>query len=481
MKDNDCTAFFISPKWYCLCIAVMLFCFDSKSQKNTILSKSIREFKETRFAELMKAQIEFQCANDTIFLPDSFYARITLKDGTPVKQIGTNPYSIPASKFAKYGVDIADKKAVVKFLADIQAKYKPYECKCGETSSIVKWLLDEKADELRTCVNYLTKTYKNLVKEFNPQNIFFENYQSNDIISEYNILNGEHVIFFNERLLSLCEFFSSLAYGFSKHIDSAGRKGLIFPKGIDDSIKNSNHAKQQFINGILSFHYGCPRPFTEFGDNVLKFKEYMEMFVLAHEYAHAVYGHNSYHNKFGEILSKDEKRQLYLNSWFNEIQADIFAQNILIAKHRLEYPDSSHLVLLLAGSFYLTCIDLLEKSKLVLSSNDINGDSTINFYGEAFKKLQDIVNPFPLSLMEMNVFDVKPEYIELIDAVIPNSHPPAWVRAYNLFTTVITLVKRDSKTPERGLANIMFAYEMCAVLYSLYFNSKNDLIKAKQK
>src|ERR1700741_1691098 len=105
-----------SSKWYCVILVPVLLSFECMAQKNSDLSKSIKEYKEFNFAQLMRAQSEFKCPNDTIFFPDDYYATITSRtDSPPLKQFGTNMYAIPLEKFIKYGVNVKDPKAFAKF------------------------------------------------------------------------------------------------------------------------------------------------------------------------------------------------------------------------------------------------------------------------------------------------------------------------------------------------------------------------------
>jgi hypothetical protein len=476
---NKCgTNPFTTSGGFSLLIIAVLISLVCHAQNDTSLRNYIKKFKESRFADLMKAQVDFKCPNDTTFFPDSIYVTFTSpEDTSPVKVFGSQSYLIPLEKIAKHGVDPKDKNQVSAFLKEIETKYNTDGCRCGESSPVVKWLLEDQTKELKKYASDLIKLYPDEVKDFDTGKVVFENYQSNDIISTQDYFNGTHILFVNERLLGLSVSLSSLACSFAISTDSAGIPRVAFPKQINDSNETFEKAKKSFVNSILSFHYGCPHPLLNTRMNVQKFVEYMTTFVLAHEYAHANYGHNFYRDRYGDLLDDSQKRKLQLNSWFHEIQADFYAQSILLRKFSEEYPDGSDLFLLTAGAFYLTCIEILEKTRLILNSNDPKADRTFNLQAENFKRLQDIVKPFPTSLKEISEFEVKPEYNPLIDSLISYSHPSPYLRSYNLFNAVFGVLKAKGIDPR----DLYFGYDMCQVLNIVLYHSKEELLKKVKK
>lgn len=457
-------------------LASILAPLKSVAQKEKSVEDFIINQKRINFEDLVHAQSTFKCQNDTIFFPNGLYFGIRSVDlNMQIRPDALNQHIMSLEKLEKYGVHIESIEDVENFFKKINKKYKSN--KDPFSSPFVKWLLLKKKEELQSCIKILQTAYESEFKPSIFDNVIFENYNANDIKSEYKTFYGKHIVFLNDRLLSFSESLIFLVNSLTEKVDSAGiNLGTAFPKSIGDSISKKGYIRQFFTSSIFHFHYGCPRKYGEYNFRVEKFREYIEMFIMAHEYAHALYSHASYKNKFNELLSEDERRELKLNSWLNEIQADIFAQNVLMAKYQLDFPDKNNLELLTAGGFYLSCVDILEKSRLILKSNNINADSSIETHIKNFEKLIDLVQPFPMSLKEMNIYEVNLQNKDLIDLQINYSHPPALMRADIIFNSILLALKNTPKTTEKDIRRIYFGVDMCKTLKSIYTQSKKDLL-----
>ena len=454
------------------------FLHESYAQDSLKVSALIKKAKQTSYEELMNAQSNFKCPNDTIYLGNRYLIIRDPKSGIPAKQFGPTRYEISAAKLWRFGIEANTAEDMKAFAKMVESTADPDTCKCDGTSSMSKWFYKRMADSLKDYAAGLSAVYHNQVKEFDGSNVIFETIQSSQINSDCQHFGGKYVIFLNDRLMFLCQSMSALVLSVTTTSTIPGNPNAItIPPNINDSIKANPSILSSFVAHALSFHYSCsPGPMI-YENKVEEFSEYMELFVMAHEYAHALFNDFSQLEHSNNLSQKDNERRIWLNNWMNEIKADIYAQNILVFKYRMKHPTYQNSMLLSAGSFYLACAEVLENSLVVIKSGDSNAYDFKSQEELRSKKLLDLIAPFPLSLKDNVIYDLKPEYISLIDQLMTSAHPSPRLRAWVLSNALATQFKQKPKIRDLGMQNLLFVNAMSDMLQSILFSSKNYLIK----
>jgi hypothetical protein len=437
------------------------------STKDVSVQSEIMRYKQMQVDQLLRNKSQRDCLVDSLFFPHDYVATFSdsLGKSQPTRIAGLTQYILR--------VDSSQS------IEDVTERLIQLGKKTDNLSSfILKDRLQKTSGELRTYVKRLAQLHDGELRTIDFDKLIFENYQSCEPSSEAKLLDDHYVIFLNDRLLDLCSWMSDLVYRLTIPVDSSGNY-VRFPQNEEEASDKIKFARPRLVELVYHYLYDCPLRFTIPSSSAFAFTDYMELFVLAHEYAHADFDHLLYQEAYGDTMSLNEKREIALNRWMNEIQADVFALNVARAKYYERIHTNDNSLLMTAGAFYLTCIEILERSRLIIESNSADADEKAKEEYKIFRELIRRIDPFPLTFTGARQYRVDATAKDLIDSLVdlrnpPNLliHPPAIARADILLNSL----KVAAKSREE-LSSLEVGISMCQALLNVFELSKEELCK----
>ena len=333
----------------------------------------------------------------------------------------------------------------------------------------------------------------NLVEKINATNNSIKLYKrtikpkyatlwTNEINAESRKVNGEYVLFFNKRLFDFCLTMSKLA---SKPVEFNHEENNQMSLSIDidtliKRVESDRGLQERFVYALLEFHYNvAPDPFLLDDDHnsmVISLINSMELFVLSHEYTHAALQHDL-KGKFqaiGETYNTKEdtitlKKRL-VESWQNEIIADIYGQTIINNYGNIENNYYLKDFDKVGGFFFLQCADILDKSLFILQ----------NKFEKPSPSIQDSLTTNEiLSNIFADKDSMKVDYDKIDNAWLNTLHPPTEIREAFILSVLQKNIKNEmlnNSITKEQYAFYNLAINMTVVTEKLFEITKDKLL-----
>ena len=337
------------------------------------------------------------------------------------------------------------------------------------------FLLNDLIEKINTTNNSI-KLYKSNIK---PR---YATLWTNEINAESRRVNGEYVLFFNKRVFDFCLTMSKFASK-SVKFNNEDNGQMSFSIDLDTLIKrieSDNELQERFIYSLLEFHYNlAPDPFLLDDDHnsmIINLINSMELFVLSHEYTHAALEHDL-KGKFeaiGETYDSKEdtitlKKQV-VESWQNEIIADIYGQTIINESSNFENNYYLKDFDKIGGVFFLQCLNILDESLFI-------------FQNKFEKPNLSLSDSLTLNEILSNVFVEKNSRRINYDAIsntwLNTLHPPIEIRKAFILNVLQKNIKKemlDSRITKEQYAFYNLALNMTILIEKLFEITKDELL-----
>lgn len=449
-----------------LIIIILLMYVTNMFPQKINIEAEISRYKEIKRDKLLQDSKEFQCIDDTIHFPNDYYFLFTDSIGNRI------PYDIVGTMYNIF--EINSSLSFEEILDSLQNMMKRGD---NLSSPLIKERLDHQKKDLIKYVKLLSKDFgiKFKPKKFN--NVIFENYKSNGTSCEVKLIEDIYVIFINDRLLDLSTWMTDMVFEMTVYTDSSG----IYSRFINDS-KKIELVKSRVKELINHYLFDCNIKGKFPIENTYRFREFIELFVLAHEFAHIYFNHFQLNERYPEVLNQHETRELTLNRWMNELLADNFALNIIMLKYYDNFDSNDYIWLLNAGAFYLFCIDIIERAKLIIEYNSAEIEKETQKVYENFEKLIVDIDPFPFDYSKNQLYNLDSAYHKQIGSLIDLSNPasllnnpPGFFRANVLISSLNMAMGNWNSITNNDLKSLEFGKNMCEMLLILFHEAKEDL------
>jgi hypothetical protein len=435
---------------------------DEPSAREDRFASELKRYKDSQLAVVLKGKSGRTCRTDSLSLPEG--------NGIGFRDAQGNPLPLQLYGLNLYVLTPDELKAI---LSNPPTKDSP-----DNVSKILEGRVRVKAKELKRHLETLHKTMGRDFRVADFDDVTFTNYVSVEPSSEARFIEGRYVVLLNARLLDFSTAMASLIYSLAEPVDETGT-AIQFPKSDAKAEVWLATAKPRLVELVNHYLFDCPASFEKPTQNVLRFREYMEMFVLAHEFAHASLNHNAPRKGYGEILTSSQNREVAVDRWVDEVQADLYAQNVLQAKLAATMEDEHGYAPLAAGGFYLSCIEVLERAQSVIKGGAIDSDRASNKTSGDFLSLFKLMDPFPFSFSKAKHIAISSVPTSAIDVLTePGNpaalldHPPAYARAELVLGSV-----QQTITSEAAKSSFDFGVSMSRALLMLFNVSKEELLK----
>lgn len=303
------------------------------------------------------------------------------------------------------------------------------------------WVLGTILDKIKQ-TNKKINLYK---RKVNPK---YATLWTNEINAESRKVNGEDVLFLNKRLMDFCLTMSKIASQ-PVQLNQEKNNQLSLTTNIDtliSRVEKDTLLQERFMLTVLEFQYNIPPNRYLLDENhnsmVVSLINSMELFAMAHEYTHAAFNHDlkEKYKAIGETYSTKEdtltlKKRL-VESWKNEIVADVYGQEILNGYTNIENNFYLKDFQKVGGFFFLLCSDILDKSQYILQNKHEMPDP--------FVQDSITINEVLKTLMAEND-SVKINYDNISSSWLNTLHPPYQIRETFVLTILASYISAELK------------------------------------